>query len=291
MHRVSYILYSKKRRGKGKRRKVGGQMSYLQTLPLIALSSQTTMSTSIDPPTFEVPSDNSNYEIWCIRAPAHLDVSEILNGVTIHVNTKLLSETSSASANNTTSSNNNTNTTLTKFKTKQGGQDYELTIGDTSEVNHLRLLLPDEESTDDDDDNNIKKLKTHNTAFQRYINLTSVTTNAQEELALAPARENAPRPAVGEMMEVNGSVPGMRLAYVPVPQKEGLKRRWAMPGSRIATKRLKVSAAAAEEGGSGSTTPNIDAAKVKVEDTPNTKSAKKKKKEKKEKKSKKSPKN
>jgi hypothetical protein len=238
-------------------------------------------STSINPPTFEVPSDNnSNYEIWCLRAPAHLHVSEILNGVTLDVNTKLLD--SAGADDDADTSHNTTNTTLTKFKTKQDGQDYELTLGDASEVNHLRLLVPDKEE-DDDDTTTTKKLKAHNKAFQRYINLTCVTTNAQEELVLAPARENAPRPSFGEV-GINGSVPAMRLAYVPVPQKEGLKRRWAMPGSRTTTtttKRLKVSPAAEVD---------VDNVNKEVEDT-TTKSAKKmKKKEKKEKKSKKSPK-
>ncbi|KAL7436329.1 hypothetical protein ACHAXM_005127 [Skeletonema potamos] len=246
-------------------------------------------SKSINPPTFRVPTDSSNYEIWCLRAPAHLDVSEILNGVTLDVNTKLLDSDAAD-----TSSHQTINTTLSKFKTKQDGQDYELTLGDASEINHLRLLLPDNE----DDDTNTKKLKAHNTAFQRYINLTCVTTNAQEELVLAPARENAPRPAFGEV-GINGSVPAMRLAYVPVPQKEGLKRRWAMPGSRMTTiKRVKVSPTTADDDYAEATStviPNSTAAvKVKKddEDTPNTpKRAKKmKKKEKKEKKSKKTPK-
>lgn len=216
---------------------------------------RTTMpSTSLAPPTFDLPSDNSNVEVWYLRAPAHLDISEVLDGVTLNVNTKLLEDASSADTSNIASNN-----TLTKFKAKQDGKDYELKIGDSSEIDHLRLLLPKNE-----------KLKAHNAPFQRCINLTSVTTNAQEELALAPARENAPRPAFGEMTGVNGSVPAMRLAYVPVPQKEGLKRRWAMPGS-------------------GMTTTAVKRAKV-DEETSAVKSAKKKKKDKKEKKSKKTPK-
>ena len=238
----------------------------------------TTMSsTSLAPPTFDLPSDNSDYEVWCLRAPAHLDVSEVLNGVTLNVNTKLLKDTSPSSTTAADTSTNNS--TLTKFKSKQDDQEYELSIADSSEINHLRLLLPHQD--DDDDSSSTQKLKAHSTPFQRYIHLTSVTTSSQEELVLAPARENAPRPAFGEMMGVNGSVPAMRLAYVPVPQKEGLKRRWAMPGS---------------SGGMSTVKP---VKRVKVADeqeqeqqqpaTP-SKSAKKKKKEKKEKKSKKSPK-
>ncbi|KAL7498277.1 hypothetical protein ACHAWT_009234 [Skeletonema menzelii] len=230
-------------------------------------------STSLAPPTFDLPSDNSNYEVWCLRAPAHLDISEVLNGVTLNVNSKLLKDTSSSSA---TVADTSTNSTLTKFKSKQDGQEYELTIGDASEINHLRLILPNQDDT--------QKLKAHQNPFQRYINLTSETTSSQEELVLAPARENAPRPAFGEKMGVNGSVPAMRLAYVPVPQKEGLKRRWAMPGSgtmmtATAVKRVKVDGEAKSA-----------VKKQQQPATPDSKSAKKKKKDKKEKKSKKSPK-
>lgn len=256
-------------------RGVGQTLAASLRLHLFFEKLQTTMSsTSLAPPTFDLPSDNSNYEVWCLRAPAHLDISEVLNGVTLNVNAKLLKDTSSS----TKAADTSTNNSLTKFKSKQDGQEYELTLADSSEINHLRLLLPHQ---DDDSSSNAQKLKAHNTPFQRYIHLTSVTTSSQEELVLAPARENAPRPAFGETMGVNGSVPAMRLAYVPVPQKEGLKRRWAMPGS---------------SGGGMATMKPAKRAKIDDEQeqqqptTPNSKSAKKKKKDKKEKKSKKSPK-
>jgi hypothetical protein len=240
---------------------------------------------SIEPPTFEAPPDNnSNYEIWCLRAPAHLDVSEILNGVTLDLNTKALNNNSEESDVDTS---NNINTTLARFKADKDGQDYELTIGDKSEVSHLRLLVPDKESNDD---NNTKKLKAHKSAFQRYINLTSATmANVQDELALAPSRETAPRPAFGELDTTNGAVPAMRLAYVPVPQKQGLKRRWAMPGSSttMSSKRIRMGGGEKASSTIASTTPKKTSA-VNIAEKSSKK--KKKKKEKKEKKSKKSPK-
>lgn len=244
---------------------------------------------SIEPPTFEAPPDNnSNYEIWCLRAPAHLDVSEILNGVTLDLNTKALNnntEASSSSSDNDVDTSNYINATLARFKADKDGQDYELTIGDTSEVSHLRLLVPDKESNDDD----TKKLKAHKSAFQRYINLTSATmANVQDELALAPSRETAPRPAFGDLDTTNGAVPAMRLAYVPVPQKQGLKRRWAMPGSSttMASKRIRMGGGEKASSTIASTTPK----KTSVVNIAEKSSKKKKKKEKKEKKSKKSPK-
>ena len=237
---------------------------------------------SIEPPTFEAPPDNnSNYEIWCLRAPAHLDVSEILNGVTLDLNTKALNNNSEESDVDTS---NNINTTLARFKADKDGQDYELTIGDTSEVSHLRLLVPDKESNDD----NTKKLKAHKSAFQRYINLTSATmANVHDELALAPSRETAPRPAFGELDTTNGAVPAMRLAYVPVPQKQGLKRRWAMPGSSttMSSKRIRMGS---EKSSTIASTPKKTSELG--GNIAEKSSKKKKKKEKKEKKSKKSPK-
>ena len=237
--------------------------------------------TSIDPPTFEAPPDTSNYEIWCLRAPAHLDVSKILDGVTLDVNDKLLNEAPAATANidgdddDAAAASNNTNTALARFKADEDGRDYELTIGDASEVNHLRLLVPDNE-------NNKKQLKVHKAAFKRYINLTLSSTNdGQDELLMAPSRENAPRPAFGEM-GVNGSVPIMRLAYVPVPQKEELmKRRWQMPGSQT-TKRIRKEGAR-DDAAAASTTPSIVTKEI-----VNKSAKKKKKKEKKQKKEKKS---
>lgn len=241
---------------------------------------------SIEPPTFEAPPDNnSNYEIWCLRAPAHLDVSEILNGVTLDLNTKALNQNRSEESDDDVDTSNNINATLARFKVDKDGKDYELTIGDTSEVSYLRLLVPDKKSNDAD----TKKLKAHKSAFQRYINLTCATmANVQDELALAPSRETAPRPAFGDLDTTNGAVPAMRLAYVPVPQKQGLKRRWAMPGSStsMASKRIRVGG---EKASTVVTTPKKTSIGKKDEGKSSKKSSKKKK-EKKEKKSKKSPK-
>lgn len=166
-------------------------------------------------PSFEPPGEESDNEIWLLRAPAHVDVSALLNGVTIDVNSQSLKPS--------TTSNN----ILSRFNSD--GSEYALAVGDASESENLRLLVPD--SSDGG-----ALVPYH--PFQRQIHLTSVmasdnknNADVQTDLILAPAAENALKPALDR--KGNGSVDAMRLAYVPVPQRQGLKRRWAMPGGKI----------------------------------------------------------
>ena len=180
--------------------------------------------TTASNPSFEPPADESDNEIWLLRAPAHLDVSELLNGVTIDVDPKTLQSTAPSTSNNI----------LSTFKSD--GSEYALTVGDANESDNLRLLVPDGDSDDDDDDE--PTLKPYR-AVTRQIHLTSVMSsmknednpNVQADLIIAPATENAPKPAYDE--SGNGSVDTVRLAYVPVPQRQGLMRRWQMPGCKI----------------------------------------------------------
>lgn len=159
-------------------------------------------------PSFEPPNNDSDQEIWLLRAPAHLDVPELLNGVTLSIHPE------SSAANNI----------LTRFQSDDS--DYLLTLGDANETDNLRLLVPDKSDGGE--------LIAH--PFQQQIHLTSTvsyqgSSDVREDLVLAPAEDVAPKPAVGQLG--NGSVDSMRLAYVPVEQRQGLKRRWAMPGSKI----------------------------------------------------------
>mmetsp|Transcript_32254 Transcript_32254/g.55035 ORF Transcript_32254/g.55035 Transcript_32254/m.55035 type:complete len:246 (+) Transcript_32254:26-763(+) len=236
-------------------------------------------------PSFEPPNDDSDQEIWMLRAPAHLDVSKLLNGVTLDVN----SRTSAAS-----------NSILSRF-TSSDGSEYALTLGDPSESDHLRLLVPDSEGNE---------LVPYGCPFQRNIHLTSAVaasnsgtgenTDVQAELILAPAKDAAPKPAFDQ--SGNGSVDTMRLAYVPVPQRQGLKRRWAMPGSKVegsststlysTSKKARVGNDA-NAGGSVNETPmkisdDEDPKKVAKSSSKKEKKEKKKKEKKSEKKSKKS---
>ena len=208
-------------------------------------------------PTFQPPTDlnDSDNELWLVRAPANMDVSAILNNIQLDLIDPSLSN----------SSNNNSTTVLSKFKSSGGaagdegeggspeeeGEEYTLSLGDVNEIQNMRLLVPDEEeakeansdsdsdsSSDDDDDDKKKKKKetsklltpyTH--PFQHHIHITSSYAD-QSELTIAPSQNSAPNPATGDDYRgsKNGRVENIRLAYVPVPQKRGLKRRWNMPG-------------------------------------------------------------
>ncbi|KAL7529556.1 hypothetical protein ACHAXR_003028 [Thalassiosira sp. AJA248-18] len=185
------------------------------------------MTASTNNPSFEPPNDDSDNEIWLLRAPAHLDVSALLNGATLDVLDPQSLQSSSATA----ASNN---TILSRFKSDDN-LDYALALGDATESDNLRLLVPT--SSDDGDD-----LLMPHRPFHRQVHLTSVmsgsagdnsSNNTQAtDLTVAPAKENAPKPAFDQSGK-NGSVDSMRHAYVPVPQRQGLMRRWAMPGSKI----------------------------------------------------------
>lgn len=176
-------------------------------------------------PSFEPPREDSDCEVWLLRAPAHLDVSSVLDGVTLDVDHQSLAGPS-------TSSSAAANSILSRFKSAADGSEYALTLGDASESDSLRLLVPDGGDA----------LVPHR-PFERVVHLTASCHSSgaaaggggggdvQADLALAPSRDAAPEPAFDETG--NGSVEKMRLAYVPVPQRQGLKRRWAMPGSRV----------------------------------------------------------
>ena len=186
-------------------------------------------------PKFELPYDDDDpdrYEIWSLCAPAPLDVAQILNGITLDVDSNLLQFPMAAMA---------SNNILSRFKAEKDGLEYALIVSDTNDSDNTRLLVPGEAGKDRDKSAG-KELHPFD-PFRRHINLTSVvsyvglndgdTSNVQTDLLLAPAGDRAPKPAFDQ--SGNGAVDTMRLAYVPVPQREGLKRRWAMPGSRVST--------------------------------------------------------
>ena len=196
----------------------------------------TEAAATINIPSFEPPSsDDSDNEIWLLRAPANVDVFELLN------NTQL----------NFTSDPSNNNI-LSKFTSSDGtGEEYALSLGDLNESQNLRLLVPDKKAADDDssssnssdsssDDDEDKKSSSNNILvpyahpFKRQIHIT-IANKEQSDLAVAPSQSSAPKPALKDedTKVVNGTVEKMRLAYVPVAQRKGLKRRWNMPGGKI----------------------------------------------------------
>lgn len=183
-----------------------------------------TMAEAIANPSFEPPSqDDSDNEIWLLRAPANMDVSAILNGVQLDLQTS------------STSSNNNI---LSRFKSSNDEEEtteYTLTLGDANEIDNVRLLVPHKskkeddsgDSSDDDEEEPTEKLVPYTRPFKQQVHLTSSIgpssnyNNIPSELIVAPPINTAPK----------SDDPRMRVAYVPRPQREGLKRRWNMPGA------------------------------------------------------------
>ena len=193
---------------------------------------------TINIPSFEPPpSDDSDNEIWLLRAPANVDVSELLNNAQL----------------NFTSDPSSNNNILSRFTSSDGtGEEYALSLGDANESQNLRLLVPDKKAADDSssssdsdsssssDEEDKKKSASNNILvpyahpFKRQIHIT-IANKEQSDLAVAPSQSSAPKPALKDedTKVMNGTVEKMRLAYVPVAQRKGLKRRWNMPGGKI----------------------------------------------------------
>ena len=180
------------------------------------------MAEAIANPSFEPPpEDDSDNEIWLLRAPANMDVSAILNDIQLDL------QTSSSTSNNNI---------LSKFKSSNDEDtEYTLTLGDSNEIDNVRLLVPQklkkeddsgDSSDEDDDEDTSEKLVPYTRPFKQQVHLTSSVVptsndNISSELILAPPISAAPK----------SDDPRMRVAYVPRPQRTGLKRRWNMPGA------------------------------------------------------------
>ncbi|KAL7516482.1 hypothetical protein ACHAWX_001492 [Stephanocyclus meneghinianus] len=180
-------------------------------------------------PTYDTFKDGGDVEYFCLRAPAHLDVSELLNGVTVDVHSKFLTSPSTAV---------HPNESICLFKDDVNGQEYSLTLADKNESVGIRLLVPDSEDQDNLVPVGIKgQLILTSVVSTLGENMGDSSSNIQTDLLLAPAEDRAPKPALEQ--SGNGAVDKMRLAYVPVPQREGLKRRWAMPGSSCTSQEVE----------------------------------------------------
>lgn len=177
-------------------------------------------SLEVEPPSFNPSDQDEDLEYFLLRAPEKLDVSKILNGATLDVDSQFL-----------TSSSKLGNGIISRFKAESDGREYVISLDKAKESDGLRLLVPD----NDDEDKMIPFQP-----FKGQLNLTAAisghgdnagdgSNNIQSDLLLAPAVDRAPNPAFDKTG--NGAVDKMRLAYVHVPQRGGLKRRWAMPGS------------------------------------------------------------
>ena len=232
--------------------------------------------------------DDPDRELWLLRVPANVDVKELLDGVRLE---SLLGDHYSGSSDGSSGGGGASNV-LTRFR-GAAGSEYALTRGEEGEADCCRVLTrdsdDDSDDSDDDDEGGSELSLPLSRHIARTVHLTSVVSERntgdgiRSELALAPPAGDAPRPANR-----------VRLAYAPVPQREGLKRRWQLFGSGMegeaklsaiysrASKRPKVAEeepvkeedAAEEEGAPSSSKPSRKEKKKKEKKSKKVKSKK-----------------
>jgi|AntRauTorckE5430_2_1112549.scaffolds.fasta_scaffold07350_1 hypothetical protein len=158
----------------------------------------------LDPSTFQLPEDyeeNSHeYEIWSVKAPIKFDMST-LDKTTFQFNLTKDKKTGADQA-------------ATIFEVD--GEKYSLSQGHQEEISSFRILA----GTEDEDGKGMKPLPV---SFNKHFNLIQTTNANIVDVDLAPSNERAP---ALDMEKVQ-----MRVPYVPIPQKTGLKRRWNVMGA------------------------------------------------------------
>lgn len=159
-------------------------------------------------PKFQLPEDfhrdPDRYELWTMRLPTDVPL-EALEGIRLHQQEDSI-----------------------EFEADK--KKYQITWGNQVENESFRLLASskkddadseDDDSSRDSEDEKETFLYPVTRPFSRHVSITESFAK-MDERSLAPTREEAPKAA-----------DPLRIAYVPVEQKTGLRRRWQMPGSRI----------------------------------------------------------
>jgi hypothetical protein len=172
---------------------------------------------SLTAPAFQLPSDfeenPSRYELWTLRLPTEVKLAD-LDGSLLTVGEE------------------ETGTAVARFSASNEKQ-YQMLWGNPVENESFRLLVAqtkeaaaaaedDSEDSDDsekDPDGPEAQLYPSLQPFRRHLNIIESLASL-EERQLAPTRDEAPAASMG-----------LRRAYVPVPPRTNLQRRWNMPGA------------------------------------------------------------
>ena len=167
-------------------------------------------------PTFQLPSDfekhPNRYELWTVRLPIEIPLSD-LDGMHVPLNQDGGDEQVFES----------------------GEKRYAVSWGSQLENESCRLLVPPSKNAkptngDDFDDSSSEEevekqkegfLYPASRPFSRHLNINEHFASMGER-TLAPPPQQAPPPT-----------DFLRRAYVPVPQRTNLRRRWQMPGARV----------------------------------------------------------
>ena len=172
--------------------------------------------------------------LWSLRAPINFRISS-LNDVKLDLSITSTSANSKSREKKTrtgissSSATASGQTIMSRFECD--GETHAICLGHGSESSSCRILLPVENRTNDEGiiSNNMKPLSR---AFDRHVNLVRMPpsfTDERVDVKRAPSVEAAPEP------KVDGEKVGsrMRVAYEPVKQVCGMKRRWRVTGATI----------------------------------------------------------
>lgn len=192
----------------------------------------------LDPPTFELPSDYhenpSDYEFWSLRVPIEFDLSQ-LNGQMIHIQ-NLESYTNSKKS-GVKHNAIGPEAILTSFQIESNIEDvlprtYNLSQCQQNETQSFRILRSKKQKGNNDDEVSSKSNDVHNKemipmpiTFTKNLTIVETTHSNVTELELAPSNYKAPK--------VDLEKEKMRIPYVSIDQKSGLKKRWNAFGSNV----------------------------------------------------------
>lgn len=193
----------------------------------------------LDPPTFELPSDYhenpSDYELWSLRVPIVFDLSQ-LNGQMVHIQNLENSTKSKRSGINHSAVG--PEAILTSFQIESNIEEddlprtYNLSQCQQNETQSFRILRSKKQKGNDDDDDEVssrsndghnKEMTPMPITFTKNLTIVETTHSNVTELDLAPSIYKAPK--------VDLEKEKMRIPYVSIDQKSGLKKRWNVFGS------------------------------------------------------------
>ena len=203
----------------------------------------------LNPPSFDFPSDYytnpSDYELWSLRVPIHFDVVTHLDNQSLHIQNLVDKKSSNDNNNNIRNTNNKSGideSILTSFQVGENDdgnlRTYTLSLCPPSETQSFRILhkkykddddnnndTNDDDDEDDEDHDDIKKKEMipMPVTFTRNLSIVETTRANITEIELAPSIDRAPT--------VNLVKEKMRIPYVKIDQKVGLKKRWNVFGS------------------------------------------------------------
>jgi hypothetical protein len=160
----------------------------------------------LDASSFNFPDDfernPQDYELWSVKVPVKFDMSA-LDGTTMQFN---LPQEHSAKG-----------LDPIVLTLESNGEKYSLCAAPLEETSTSRILV----GSDEDDQR--KEMKPSQYKFQRHFSLIQTTNANIADIDLAPSNERLPT--------VDAEKVHMKVPYVPIPQKSGLKRRWNVIGS------------------------------------------------------------